>query len=155
MQDALQLLILMLGGLMLGSWLHTEQGWSVWWIMVLPIVGLALGLLSSYKRLAYGRGPREREDTTMLPDTSTSSVRHQSDPGVSPTEAGLLGGGLAAWAADTAQDEEADDDQDLIDGFLSFLGLDSSESQEASDTADASDSGDSGDSGDGGGGGDD
>ncbi len=50
MEYAIQLLLPILGGLMLGDWLHRKFGISALWTIVLAILGMVAGLGILYKR---------------------------------------------------------------------------------------------------------
>lgn len=50
MQYATQLLFLILGGVFLAQWLEKTYGWPEYWTIILPVVGLFLGLLMIYKQ---------------------------------------------------------------------------------------------------------
>ncbi len=68
MEYATTLLITILGGLMLGVWLHNQFGVSEVWTIILAIVGLFMGIGILYKRSMYpelyqktGHTKREQE----------------------------------------------------------------------------------------------
>lgn len=50
MEYALQLLLPILGGLLLGQWLHDRFGASSIWTVILAILGMVAGLGLIYKR---------------------------------------------------------------------------------------------------------
>lgn len=61
MDYALQLLIPILGGLLLGLWLHDHYGVSPIWTVLLAVLGMIAGLGIMYKRLMYPHS-QEKED---------------------------------------------------------------------------------------------
>jgi F0F1-type ATP synthase assembly protein I len=74
LDTAIDMLLYVIGGLMLGIWLYNEHGASAFWVIVLPILGMLFGLWTAYKRSRYKVGiPRhpkknagkENADSTM------------------------------------------------------------------------------------------
>jgi hypothetical protein len=57
MEYAIQLLLPILGGLLLGSWLHRTFGLSDIWTMLLAVLGLAAGIAILYKKQMMGHNP--------------------------------------------------------------------------------------------------
>lgn len=53
MEYAIQLFLPILGGLLLGNWLHQRFGISQIWTMVLAVLGMAGGIAVLYKRQMY------------------------------------------------------------------------------------------------------
>lgn len=57
MEYAIQLLLPILGGLLLGNWLHETFGFSQLWTLLLAVLGLFGGIGLLYKRQMTGNRP--------------------------------------------------------------------------------------------------
>lgn len=64
----MQLLVLIMGGLFLGQWLENQFGAPSIVVIVLPIVGMILGLMIIYKNNVYPPDTDTTDKTDETPD---------------------------------------------------------------------------------------
>lgn len=76
MEYAIQLLLPILGGLLLGFWLTQHYGVSPIWTVVLAVLGMVGGIGIMYKRLTY---PELYQDTKAKPSTLKKSDKPSTD----------------------------------------------------------------------------
>lgn len=75
MEYAIEILLPIIGGLFLGNWLTERFGLSPIWTVILPILGMVLGILMLYKRFTLSSRKKGafKNQEKQSPEGSTDS----------------------------------------------------------------------------------
>lgn len=76
---ALDMLIPIILGLMLGTWLHNRHGWGEIWIVLFAVLGMVVGLWTAWKRSRYkmqNRPPQKPAEDKEENPTAESPLKN-------------------------------------------------------------------------------